>query len=101
MTVIKRLVTEDKNGEKFVFVNRQKNKNFMLKFGLNIDDIKCIILDLEIDDYYKGPEEDEAGFKGEVWIFTPTFQNTKLYIKMRLDNNVLVICISVHEYGNY
>ena len=54
-----------------------------------------------MDDYYKGPEEDDAGFEGEIWIFTPTFQNIKLYIKIRLANNTVVICISIHEYGNF
>ena len=101
LTIIKKLVTKDKNGDKFILVNRDKNRNFMLEYGLLTNDIKDIILNLEVDDYYKGPEEDDAGFEGEIWIFTPTFQNIKLYIKIRLANNTLVICISIHEYGNF
>lgn len=73
----------------------------MLEYGLLTNDIKDIILNLEVDDYYRGPEEDDAGFEGEIWIFTPTFQNIRLYIKIRLANNTLVICISIHEYGNF
>jgi len=101
LTTIKKLVTKDKNGDTFIIINREKNRDFILKYGLLIEDIKNIILDLEIDDYYKGPEKDEAGFEGEIWIFTPNFQKTKLYIKIRLENNTLVICISIHEYGVY
>lgn len=101
LTIIKELVTKDKNGDKFILVNRDKNRNFMLEYGLLTNDIKVIILNLEVDDYYKGPEEDDAGFEGEIWIFTPTFQNIKLYIKIRLANNTVVICISIHEYGNF
>ena len=101
LTIIKELVTKDKNGDKFILVNREKNKNFMLEYGLLTNDIKDIILDLAVDDYYKGPEEDDAGFESEIWIFTPTFQNIKLYIKIRLANNTVVICISIHEYGNF
>ena len=101
LTIIKKLVTKDKNGDKFILVNRDKNRNFMLEYGLLTNDIKDIILNLEVDDYYKGPEEDDAGFEGEIWVFTPTFQNIKLYIKIRLANNTLVICISIHEYGNF
>lgn len=101
LTIIKKLVTKDKNGDKFILVNRDKNRNFMLEYGLLTNDIKDIILNLEVDDYYKGPEEDDAGFEGEIWIFTPTFQNIKLYIKIRLANNTVVICISIHEYGNF
>ena len=101
LTIIKKLVTKDKNGDKFILVNRDKNRNFMLEYGLLTNDIKDIILNLEVDDYYKGPEEDDAGFEGEIWVFTPTFQNIKLYIKIRLANNTVVICISIHEYGNF
>ena len=101
LTIIKELVTKDKNGDKFILVNRDKNRNFMLEYGLLTNDIKDIILNLEVDDYYKGPEEDDAGFEGEIWIFTPIFQNIKLYIKIRLANNTVVICISIHEYGNF
>lgn len=101
LTMIKQLVTKDKNGDKFVLANREKNRNFMLEYGLLTSDIKNIILNLEANDYYKGPEQDDAGFEGEIWIFTPTFQNMKLYIKIRLANNTLVICISIHEYGIY
>ncbi len=101
LTIIKKLVTKDKNGDKFILVNRDKNRNFMLEYGLLTNDIKDIILNLEVDDYYRGPEEDDAGFEGEIWIFTPTFQNIRLYIKIRLANNTLVICISIHEYGNF
>ncbi len=101
LTMIKQLVTKDKNGDKFVLANREKNRNFMLEYGLLTSDIKNIILNLEVNDYYKGPEQDDAGFEGEIWIFTPTFQNMKLYIKIRLANNTLVICISIHEYGIY
>ena len=101
LTIIKELVTKDKNGDKFILVNRDKNRNFMLEYGLLTNDIKDIILNLEVDDYYKGPEKDDAGFEGEIWIFTPTFQNIKFYIKIRLANNTVVICISIHEYGNF
>lgn len=101
LTIIKQLVTRDKNGDKFILANRDKNRKFILEYGLVINDIKDIILNLEIDDYYKGPEEDEAGFEGEIWIFTPVFQSIKLYVKIRLANNTLVICISIHEYGIY
>lgn len=101
LTFIKQIVTEDKDGNKFVLANREKNRDFMLEYGLLINDIKEIILNLEIDDYYKGPEKDDAGLEGEIWIFTPFFEKDKLYIKIRLANNILVICISIHKYGVY
>ena len=99
LTLIKQIITKDKDGNLFTIANRSKNRNFILNYGLLIDDIKNIILDLEIDDYYSGPEEDEDGYEGEIWVFAPNFQNIKLYIKIRLKNNSLIICISIHEYG--
>ena len=101
LTIIKKIVSNDRKENTFIIANRDKNRNFMLEYGLLINDIKNIILDLEIDDYYKGLEKDEAGFDGEVWIFTPNFQDIKLYVKLRLSNNILVVCISIHEYGIY
>lgn len=101
LTIIKQIVAEDRKGDRFIIASRDKNRDFMLKYGLLINDIKNIILNIEIDDYYKGPEKDEAGFDGEVWIFTPNFQDIKLYVKLRLSNNILVVCISIHEYGIY
>ena len=99
LTLIKQLVAKDKNGDLFIIINREKNLEFIHKYGLIIDDIKEIMLNLEINDYYKGPEEDEAGYEGEVWIFTPKFQDIRLYIKIRIKNNILIVCISIHEYG--
>ena len=42
LTIIKELVTKDKNGDKFILVNRDKNRNFMLEYGLLTNDIKDI-----------------------------------------------------------
>ena len=42
LTIIKQLVTKDKNGDKFILVNRDKNRNFMLEYGLLTNDIKDI-----------------------------------------------------------
>ena len=73
----------------------------MLEYGLFTNDIKDIILNLEIGDYYKGPEIDKDGYNGEVWIFTPIFEENKIYVKIRFENNILVVCISIHEFGKY
>lgn len=66
LTLIKQLVTKDKNGKKFVLANRDKNRSFMLEYGLLINDIKDILLNLEVEDYYKGPEKEEASYEDEI-----------------------------------
>lgn len=98
---IKQIVAKDKDGDTFKLANRNKNIEFLIDNGLLIDDIKNIILNLEIKDYYKGPEEDRDGYEGEIWIFTPMFADKKIYVKIRIEKNILVVCISIHEYGKY
>lgn len=65
LTIIKKLVTKDKNGDTFIIVNREKNREFILEYGLLIDDIKNIILDLEVDDYYIGLKKMKLVLKGK------------------------------------
>mgnify|MGYP003430686209 CR=1 FL=1 len=66
--------------------NRVKNKNFMREYGLQLKDVKNIILNLSVEDYIKGPEEDEGEYAGEVWFFEPRFRGIKLYVKLRLSH---------------
>lgn len=101
LTLIKQIVAKDKNGESFFIIGREKNRSFMLEQSLLFDDIKQIILNLKIEDYTKGPELDDGGYKGEIWVFEPIFEKIKLYIKLRLENLTIVVCISIHEYGIY
>lgn len=98
---IKSIITKDENGETFSILRRKKNNDFMMKYSLYTEDIKNIFLDLEVDDYLSGPEQDEGGYEGEVWIFNPIFQDIKLYVKLRLQDNKIVVCISMHENGIY
>ncbi|WP_271628943.1 hypothetical protein [Caldicellulosiruptor sp. DIB 104C] len=42
----------------------------MKEWGLLIDDVKDILLDLQPGDYVKGPEQDHLDNKeGDIWIF--------------------------------
>lgn len=101
LVLIKSIVAKDRNGETFSIIPRVKNRNFMREYGLKLNDIKNIILGLSVEDYIKGPEEDEGGYVGEVWFFEPRFRGIKLYVKLRIQDNKLVVCISMHENGIY
>lgn len=98
---IKKIITKDKNGETFSIIPRDKNKNFMREYGLQLNDVKKIILALSVVDYIKGPEKDEGGYAGEVWFYAPRFCGIKLYVKLRIQDNKIIVCISIHENGLY
>lgn len=83
----------------FTLANREKNMNFIHNvLGIQIDDIKDILLDLFFDNYVKGPEEDyDSKYGGTVWIFKYFFEEFFIYIKLRYDPPDNIVCISFHE----
>lgn len=97
---IKTLVSSDINGEHFTIVRTKKNIDFMYEYGLSIEDVKNIILNLSTEDCFSGPENDRD-LSYEVWIFkfSPMFENVKLYIKIRVESSEKSVCLSVHEFG--
>lgn len=52
----------------FILVNRDKSLEFLMKYGLTIQDVKDTILSLTCADYISGPEKDRDAH-GSVWIF--------------------------------
>ncbi len=99
---IKRIVDNDNNGDKFVIIRTEKNKEFMREYNLNSEDVKNIIRGLSVDDCYAGPEEDrDPQYKGWIFKFDPLFEDTKLYIKIRIESTEKSVCMSVHEFGKY
>ena len=49
---IKTLVSSDINGEHFTIVRTKKNIDFMYEYGLSIEDVKNIILNLSTEDCF-------------------------------------------------
>ena len=99
---IKKIVDNDNNGDKFIIVRTKKNMEFIREYGLSYEDIKDIIRGLTVDDCYAGPEEDrDPQYDGWIYKFDPIFENTKLYIKIRIENKDKSVCLSVHEFGKY
>ena len=99
---IKRIVDNDNNGNKFIIVRTDKNKEFMREYNLNREDVKGIIRGLSVSDCFSGPEEDrDSQYEGWIFKFDPLFENTKLYIKIRIENTEKSVCLSVHEFGKY
>ncbi|WP_071604461.1 type II toxin-antitoxin system MqsR family toxin [Proteocatella sphenisci] len=93
ITEIKKYVSEDN----FEFVPRIKNKKFLMDNGLLVADAIDIILDISINDYYKGPESDNDGYVGQIWIFKYDFEGKMIYIKFNYNSPDKTSCISFHE----
>ena len=99
---IKKIVDKDKNGDKFIIVRRDKNIEFMREYSLNDEDVKDIVRELTVEDYLAGPERDRnPQYDGWIFKFSPMFEGTQLYIKIRIENIEKSICLSVHEFGKY
>lgn len=99
---IKKIVDNDNNGDKFVIVRTKKNVEFMREYCLNNNDIKDIIRELSVDDCFVGPEKDrDPQYEGWIFKFSPLFEGTKLYIKIRVESIEKSVCLSVHEFGKY
>ena len=99
---IKRIVDSDNNGDKFIIRRRPKNIEFMREYGLNDEDVKDIIRELSVDDCFAGPEKDrDPKYNGWIFKFSPLFEGTKLYIKIRVESIEKSVCLSVHEFGKY
>ena len=99
---IKRIVDSDNNGDKFIIRRRPKNIEFMREYGLNDEDVKDIIRGLTVEDCFAGPEKDrDPQYEGWIFKFNPLFEDTKLYIKVRVESIEKSVCLSVHEFGKY
>ena len=98
---IKKIIDDD-DDEKFNIVRTKKNMSFMRTFNLTKQDVKDIIRCLSVDDCFSGPERDrDSLYDGWIFKFSPMFEDIKLYIKIRVENNNKAICISIHEFGLY
>lgn len=75
---------------------RKKNLDSLARLGLRIEDAEEIVFGLTDEDYVGGPESDEDGSEGEVWIFGVSSGNSMVYIKLKLDP-YQAKCLSFHE----
>ena len=99
---IKKIIDKDRNGDRFIIVRTKKNIEFMREYSLELEDIKDIIRQLSIEDCFSGPEADrDPQYKGWIFKFSPMFEETKLYIKIRIESTEKSVCLSVHEFGKY
>lgn len=82
---------------KYTFIPRTKNLQSLAQNGLTVDDVKDVILELNSNDYYKGPKPDfDSSHQGDIWEFKKNFDGIQFYVKLKIENDCLK-CISFHE----
>lgn len=80
------------------FVPRDKNLNAIAEFGLTIDDVEKIVLELTPEHYHNGPEADYDGSGDNVWIFGYHLENEEIYIKLSDSESFgRAKCLSFHR----
>lgn len=90
----------EKNG--FIFVPRDASKKFLAERNMTPDELKGIMLSLEVADCFDGPEPDRDPKLADKWTvaeFSPVHCNEKLYLKLsiRMDAGQAK-CLSVKLY---
>lgn len=95
----------ENDGKNFIFKNREKNKETLLKLGLFPSHVKEEISNLTYKDYCSGPEQnlsDHGERKGTIWVFGRKINNIDIYIKLHVIplKETQCICVSFHEAEN-
>lgn len=88
--LLKRLRIVLASPKHFVLVPRPENRACLMELNLALQDVVTTLRSLIATDYVKGPEADENGSPGEVWVFKKLLKRRVLYIKFKLydDNGV-------------
>ncbi len=65
-------------------VEREKNIETRDLLGLSPMQIKDEIMSLGVSNYFSGPEPDDSGSEGEVWVFGKDIEERPIYIKLKV-----------------
>ncbi len=96
---LKRFVTESS----IILVRRRASLKFMADRGMTPTMLEEIILSLEVEDCFDGPERDRDPRFADNWNvaeFSPSFKGEKFYLKLsiRVDKRQAK-CLSVHAFS--
>ena len=95
---MKRIVEE----RGFIFVDREKSRQFLIEANMNNDQLTAVILGLSVGDCFDGPESDRDPRYAANWTvaeFRPTYKGQRLYLKMSIRHDPdYCKCLSVKPY---
>lgn len=80
-------------------IARASNNQALIDLGLTPKLREEIILNLQVDNYAKGPLPDDQGMPGDVWIFGCEVNNREVYVKLKaveVNGEKYAKCLSFH-----
>lgn len=84
-----------------IFVEREKNLEFLTRAGLSEVHVYEEVRNLSLSCYSSGPDKEHQEPYGDVWIFGCTVEAYKVYIKIVVrtfqENRPLLKILSFHE----
>jgi hypothetical protein len=66
------------------FLDREKNRDTLDRYGLTVQGICTRLAKLCPDQYVKGPEADDDGSDGSIWFFYHDEFGVRFYVKLKL-----------------
>lgn len=98
---VKRLIKDD-NGD-FEVADRDETQETLTKLGIMPERVEEEVLELTIENYSKGPEENKSRNgknNSKIWVFGKMVCDIEIYIKFSLTQTkkfTKCICVSFHE----
>lgn len=99
-----------RGSDHFIFLDdRPDNKQTLVELGYLARDVRHVVLELEVEDYYEGPQENKSQnvpdefLDSEMWMFGKTVEGLvtkELYIKFSFidtPEGPVTCCVSFHE----
>jgi len=84
------------SSEGMVLVRRKPNLDSIARLGFTLDEVERVVLGLTEKNYVKGPEADNDGSAGEIWVFGVSEAGDDIYVKLKLDP-AAAKCLSFHH----
>jgi hypothetical protein len=81
---LKRLRAVLASPELVYFVPRTENRTCLFELNLTQQEVISTLRSLVAAEYVKGPEADENGSPGQVWVFRKLLKRREIYIKFKL-----------------
>ncbi len=98
---LEKLLRDVKKCKRIRIVDREKNRKMRYDLNITIADQEDIVRNLTIQEYCKGPLEDDDPRRNQyVWVFKTQFDETPIYVKItdikRDSSGAYVDAISCH-----
>lgn len=78
-------------------IDRNKNFTALDELGINAEERKQVVMNLEPEDYYRGPHPNTLNNDGDLWEFGKKIKRKTAYIKLSEgETDSSPVCVSFH-----